>query len=224
MQFTVAAIGQQLGFDAKAEIAEANDYPQIRTMTVGQKNASVVPLRELGAAPQLPWSVASNLSIGQGNFTATSAVCWFYARDLFLATRVPQGIISSNWGGTIIQSWSDNATNAKCPPTSLDLQLPVGVEGPEKFATTASRPTQPNPNAGYGVLFNAMIYPFAVGPISLNTFIWFQVVIYFPFSLASFSISYRLHRTPCIHPLFFLSRVSPTSIMERSTTDVRRLR
>eukprot|EP00729_Bicosta_minor_P013109 gene13109-31410_t len=181
MQFTLASIGQQLGFDAKAEIAEANNYGQIRTMTVGQKLASIVPLRELGAAPQLPWSVASNESIGQGNWTATSAVCWFYARNLFQATKVPQGIISSNWGGTIIQSWSDNATNAKCAATTLtdsadpsDNQLPVGVDGPEKFAATPLGSNQPNPNAGHGVLFNAMIYPFAVGPMSVNTFIWFQ--------------------------------------------------
>ena len=31
MQFTLGCIGQQLGFDAKAEIADANNYPQVRT-------------------------------------------------------------------------------------------------------------------------------------------------------------------------------------------------
>ena len=81
----------------------------------------------------------------------------------------------SNWGGTIIQSWSDNATNAKC--VSLDdteparLQLPVGVEAPEAFAADSSSPSdagrgaQPGPNDGHGVLFNAMINPYAVGPV-----------------------------------------------------------
>lgn len=219
MQFTLASIGQQLGFDAKAEIAEANNYGQIRTMTVGQKLASIVPLRELGAAPQLPWSVASNESIGQGNWTATSAVCWFYARNLFQATKVPQGIISSNWGGTIIQSWSDNATNAKCAATTLtdsadpsDNQLPVGVDGPEKFAATPLGSNQPNPNAGHGVLFNAMIYPFAVGPMSVNTFIWFQVCVS-TIDLISPSLlfSFALPDSVCI--IFILVSSLPTAVL-----------
>jgi hypothetical protein len=57
---------------------------------------------------------AGNTTIGFGNWTATSAVCWFYAKDLFDATKVPVGIVSSSWGGTIIQAWADNTTNANC--------------------------------------------------------------------------------------------------------------
>jgi len=179
MQFTLGCIGQQLGFDAKAEIADANNYPQIRTMTVGQKLTSFTPLQQLGATPQLPWSVAANTSIGQGNWSSTSAVCWFYAKDLYEATKIPQGIISSNWGGTIIQSWSDNATNAKCGKAGtelLGLELPAGVEAPEKFASADGYAARggPSPNAGHGVLFNAMINPYTVGPMAVNTFTWFQ--------------------------------------------------
>lgn len=33
---------------------------------------------------------------------------------------------------------------------------------------------QPDPNTGFGVLFYAMIYPFAVGPMALAHFIWWQ--------------------------------------------------
>ena len=32
----------------------------------------------------------------------------------------------------------------------------------------------PDPNHGYGVLYNAMIAPFALGPMSLSSMIWFQ--------------------------------------------------
>jgi hypothetical protein len=82
--------------------------------------------------------------------------------------RPSPGIISSNWGGTIIQSWSDNATNAKCASLATvepaELQLPVGVQGPDVFADhmggNLDVAAQPGPNAGYGVLFNAMINPF----------------------------------------------------------------
>ena len=90
------------------------------------------------------------------------------------------GIVSSNWGGTIIQSWSDNATNAKCSKyEGADpalLTLPHGVHGPEKFTTgwNQKQGDGANPNNGHGVLFNAMINPFTVGPMAITSFIWFQ--------------------------------------------------
>jgi sialate O-acetylesterase len=176
MQFTVDCIGQQLGFDANAEIQKANGYPNVRTMTVGQTWTSLSPLNELYNPPTLTWSVASNTSIGAGNWSATSAVCWFYGKDLYDATGVPVGLISSNWGGTIIQSWSDNETNAKCSHMAHEnLVLPLGVDIPEAFVSSnINAPEYPNPNTGYGVLFNAMINPFAVGPMSVKSFIWFQ--------------------------------------------------
>ena len=70
MQFTLAQIGQQDGFDAAAEIARADGYPHIRTTTVGRTVASYQPLPELEAAPVLPWSAASSKTVGQGNWTA----------------------------------------------------------------------------------------------------------------------------------------------------------
>ena len=90
--------------------------------------------------------------------------------------QVPIGLVSSNWGGTIIQSWSDNSTNKLCaaedaavakqaPRNALDFVAPGFEE-----AVGAG----PDPNTGYGVLFNAMINPFAVGPMTISSFIWFQ--------------------------------------------------
>ena len=70
MQFTLAQIGQQDGYDAAAEIAKADGYPHIRTMTVGRTTASYQPLPELRSAPTLPWSAASSKTIGQGIWTA----------------------------------------------------------------------------------------------------------------------------------------------------------
>ena len=70
------------------------------------------------------------------------------------------------------QSWSDNATNAACGVTEVaDVEPPfAGLDGPEAFGSTAG----PNPNTGFGVLFNAMIYPFSLGPLGIRTIIWFQ--------------------------------------------------
>lgn len=112
MQFTVGCSGDIAiargdpgfpGYDAPAEIAASDGYPLIRTMTVGETTTSYSPLSQLGAPPTLPWSVANSSSIGLGNWSATSAVCWYYGKNLFDATGVPQGLVSSNWGGTIIQ-------------------------------------------------------------------------------------------------------------------------
>jgi hypothetical protein len=135
MQFTLGCIGEQGGYDAATEIALSSKYPQIRTMTVGTSTTSYHPLPEL-LTMTLPWSVASPKSIGLGNWSATSAVCWFYAKDLFDKTKIPQGIISSNWGGTIIQSWMDNSTNAKCGTHNPK----TNKEEPPKYVSTPAPP------------------------------------------------------------------------------------
>lgn len=73
-------------------------------MTVGETTTSYFPLTELAVPPIQLWSVASPATIGAGNWSATSAVCWFTGKDLADALQVPIGLIGSNWGGTIIQS------------------------------------------------------------------------------------------------------------------------
>ena len=93
--------------------------------------------------------------------------------------RLPPG---SNWGGTIIQSWANNATNAACGITegAANATLPAGAENNDalRFAAPGFEErvrAGPDPNHGYGVLYNAMIAPFALGPMSLSSMIWFQV-------------------------------------------------
>ena len=173
MQFTLGCIGFEDGYNATAEANEANAYPHIRTMTVGETTTSYTPLAQLAVAPTLPWSVASASTIGYGNWSATSAVCWFYGRYLADALNVPVGLVSSNWGGTIIQSWMDNATNAECKASAArapeTLEAPLGFADPSFHASA-----EPNPNTGFGVLYNAMIYPFTVGPMAINSITWFQ--------------------------------------------------
>ena len=135
--------------NASAEIQRANSYPLIRLFTVGQKNASGVPLLDLASIEQ-PWSTASNASISSGGeFGFFSATCWFFARDIFDAlgdAAPPMGLISSNWGGTPIEDWMTQKSIAPC-----------------------------NGKAS-AILYNAMIYPWTVGPMALTGFIWYQCV------------------------------------------------
>ena len=49
--------------------------------------------------------------------------------------------------------------------------IPGFVSGGTKAAL---RLIPPLSNAGHDVLFNSMIHPFAVGPMSVSIFIWFQ--------------------------------------------------
>jgi len=189
MQFTLVQVTDTVPWNASAEIAAAANYPSIRTMTVGQSFTSFTPLNELGANATLSWSAASPQVIGSGEWNATSAVCWFFGKALFDALNVPIGLISSNWGGTSIPCWSDNSTNAQCnfPGLSIDnthlstrkKNYIAGKGTADKFASKLFLEARdggdmPDPNAGVGVLFNAMIYPFTRGPMTISNIIWFQ--------------------------------------------------
>ena len=104
-QFTVQQLRVGDGYNATAELEASAAYPLVRTMTAGQPGTAFGPLVQLPAAPALPWSVAGPASIGHGDWAATSAVCWFYGKALFDATGVPQGLVASSWGGTVIEGW-----------------------------------------------------------------------------------------------------------------------
>jgi len=147
MQFTVASV-----FNATDEIKAAALYPNIRVFTVGQGTTSPTPLLEFTTIVQ-HWSVASPASIGLGNWSAFSAACWFFGKDLYDNLQVPIGLVSDNWGGTIVQAWSSPEALAKCK--SAESSEPK-VGGPND-------PSQ---------LWNAMIVP--VLPMSIKGATWYQ--------------------------------------------------
>jgi sialate O-acetylesterase len=149
MQFTLPSV-----FNATEEEAKANSYPHIRVMTVGQKTASPVPLTELKTIEQ-NWSVAYNTTIGGGNWTYFSAVCWLFGRDVYdsMLGAVPIGLVSTNWGGTPVQDWSSTDALNKCQQTVGDTQIEqIGL--------------------GNSQLYNAMIAPFL--PMRAVGAIWYQ--------------------------------------------------
>jgi sialate O-acetylesterase len=139
MEFTVSS-----AFNASAEIAAAN-YPNIRIFTVGQGNSSKVPLFDLASVEQ-NWTAATPQSVGRGEWTTFSALCYFFGRDVFnaLGGSVPLGLVSNNWGGTCLQYWAAPAVSSAC---NMD-------------ATP--------------ILYNAMIVPYMVGPMALTGFLWAQ--------------------------------------------------
>jgi len=149
MQFTVHS-----AFNSTEEIAKAASYPNIRLFTVGQGNVSDAPLNNLASIEQ-NWNLASAQSVGAGDWSFFSAVCWFFGRDLYDQYKVPIGLLSDNWGGTFIQAWSSPDALGKC----------AALESVPSIRERAD----PNKNS---VLWNAMIVPWLKQPI--RGAIWYQ--------------------------------------------------
>jgi sialate O-acetylesterase len=116
MQFSMPAI-----FNASAEVIIADDYPFIRILSVGQDAGlpqTSSPLDDVYSI-QMPWIEGSSTSInGSLVFSYYSAVCWLTAVELynkpFLDSKIPIGLVSSNWGGTYIQSWTPISIITEC--------------------------------------------------------------------------------------------------------------
>lgn len=86
--------------DGEEEVKNAN-YPEIRIFEVPQKMATVPQ----NALEDGEWNQVSPETVAQ-----FSAVGYFFGRDLYNKLNIPIGIISDNWGGTVIQTWmSKNA-------------------------------------------------------------------------------------------------------------------
>jgi len=148
MQFTVDS-----AYNATTEVAEANNYPNIRVFTVGQGTWSFTALPYLNTIEQT-WSVASSSSIGGGNWTYMSALCWFTGRDIYNIVKIPIGLVSSNWGGTLVQAWSSPTALPLCP----NIDNPCNVSQ-----------NQQNCNS---TLYNAMVVPYL--NMRLRGYLWYQ--------------------------------------------------
>ena len=105
-----------------------------------------------GCSCRHTWAPASSKALGAGAWDTFSAVCWLFGKDVYEGhdRKVPVGLISSNWDGTCVEAWqpSDSVANDGCPGNSA---VP-----------------------GHSTLFNTMVAPFAVGPMALVGFAWYQ--------------------------------------------------
>jgi sialate O-acetylesterase len=81
--------------DAGQEIGAAN-YPGIRLLEIPNK----VSLHETLRVDSTAWSVCSPETVKD-----FSAVAYYFGRDIHTSTEIPIGLISSNWGGTIVETW-----------------------------------------------------------------------------------------------------------------------
>jgi sialate O-acetylesterase len=82
------------------EVKNAN-YPGIRLFKV-ENNAAIEPVNDTAPAK---WRVCSPETVAP-----FSAAGYHFGKNIHLETGVPVGLISSNWGGTIIETWISTET------------------------------------------------------------------------------------------------------------------
>ncbi|WP_293710131.1 sialate O-acetylesterase [uncultured Parabacteroides sp.] len=131
--------------DAEAEIAAAN-YPNIRFFHIPKRGAATPQNNCEGA-----WAACTPETMRN-----TSAVAYFFGRNLQKDLDVPVGLIVSAWGGTPAEVW--------VPEESIRSNEKLNAVVPQK--TFPWWPVEP------GVLYNQMISP--IVPFALAGSIWYQ--------------------------------------------------
>jgi sialate O-acetylesterase len=170
------------------EIADANNYPQIRHFTVGRK-VIYTPMYNCSGK----WVVCSSQTAG--NFTA---VGYFFGRELTKQLNVPVGLINTSWGGTPAESWMSRESLEKDPnfqpiikrfdTTAADFNnikakykediQKYNAVVPKLKAEGKPLPQKPEEPIGPGHpytptgLYNGMIVP--ITPYGISGAIWYQ--------------------------------------------------
>lgn len=134
------------------EIADSVKYPRIRLFTVPIVKGVSKPQQVFKGSPT--WRVNTPSTV-----PAFSAACYFFGRDLFKRTSVPQGLIASSVGGTAIEWWMSARSLAHDPDFVDDIaQIGAGQS--------------PAGNLYPTTLFNGMIAPLV--PFTLRGIVWYQ--------------------------------------------------
>ena len=183
MEFTV-----KQAKNSAEEIAEANNYPQLRQFLVGRK-VIYTPMYNCNGK----WQICSSQTAG--TFTAAG---YFFGRELNKQLNVPVGLINTSWGGTPAESWMskeylENDPNfqpilKKFEATSADInELKKKYrEDMQKYDAVVpqlkaeGKPLPPRPEEPIGPghpyspmgLYNGMIVP--ILPYGIRGAIWYQ--------------------------------------------------
>nr|WP_315158562.1 sialate O-acetylesterase [uncultured Flavobacterium sp.] len=97
----------------KQEIANAN-YPNVRLFMVEKAVAS---------QPKNDVESKGWMECNPENIPNFSAVAYFFGRDLYKDINVPIGLISSNWGGTPAESWTDLESVKRFPRYANEAEI-----------------------------------------------------------------------------------------------------
>lgn len=173
MQFSMV---QTFNASLLIEQAASGHYSRIRLFTVSLAARSS-PCPHL-LPPEQVWSVPSLESVGNSaNFSYFSAVCWLSASRFYdnrATAGIPLGLVASNYGGTLIQSWMESSLGG-CPNTPAHAPLFSSPPSSVLSSSSSSACPQvkpPGPNDHPSVLWNAMIWPLRL--LRMTAVIWYQ--------------------------------------------------
>uniref|UniRef100_A0A8C5QMY8 Sialic acid acetylesterase n=1 Tax=Leptobrachium leishanense TaxID=445787 RepID=A0A8C5QMY8_9ANUR len=153
MEMTVSQI-----FNASDELHKAVHYPHVRLFTAALET-SPTELQDL-AKVDLQWSLPTPQTLGNGDFTYFSAVCWLFGRHLHRRLKYPIGLVESVWGGTPVEAWSSKKALAECG---------LSGNGGQDMCMDWFYYSGP---CTYSVLWNAMIHPLL--NMTIKGAIWYQ--------------------------------------------------
>lgn len=145
------------------------------------------------------WTSCVSQTDGVRDMKDWSAAAFFFAREVFQETGVPVGIITTSYGGTMIEAWMNESALkesglkevvdrrfakqlAQLPQLTAEWEKKVAdwkVEAAEA-AKTGGKPRfgSPRPPEGIGsrrqpsALFNGMVMPFV--PFGIRGILWYQ--------------------------------------------------
>lgn len=104
--------------NAREEIATAN-YPEIRLFDVPNRIA-FKPESDISGGE---WLICSPETVAD-----FSAVGYFFGRNLIQDLNVPVGLISTNWGGTLIESWTSEDALSTVPAMKTKLEALQSID------------------------------------------------------------------------------------------------
>ncbi|XP_071824350.1 sialate O-acetylesterase-like isoform X2 [Apostichopus japonicus] len=159
MAFPVPAV-----FNASQVLNDSYNHPNIRLLAVKQV-FSTTPYYDLSSLYE-PWSLPSRKSLDGYNsekYLYFSAVCYLFGVELQQHLGYPVGLISDNWGGTNIESWSSPDVLKNCT-ASVD-------EKPKKAVNKVEKMEKRGPKKD-SVLWNAMIHPLL--NFTIKGVLWYQ--------------------------------------------------
>ncbi len=156
MQLTVG-----MAYNASEEIGAAGQYGEaLRLTSLFQVYDQFNERQDLWPDQVfLPWSRASNASVGGTAWGYISATCYYTARNLYdmlagTPYQQPLGLVVSSWGGTELELWMSAAAFAQTGESY-------------NFFSFA-----PAPDSMPSSLWNAMISPLT--NMTLDTVLWYQ--------------------------------------------------
>ena len=176
--------------DAEKAIADANQ-PGIRLFNVPGHTTSALPQDNCPGS----WQVCTPQSV-----PGFSAVGYFFGRKIYQDTKVPVGLIGTNWGGTRIEPWTPPVGFREVPELKaiseavdrFDPSTPAGKATWQKYISDVEKwvartevalkqgqpVSAPISAPGYTnateptAIYNSMVHPLA--PYGIRGAIWYQ--------------------------------------------------